>query len=139
MKKIIVFQCIVFLLMIGGSAFADVLVITNKAVSEKGLSKEDLKGVFLGKKKKWKDKSKIHFVTLKDPDVHQTFLKAYVKKSEKQYANYWRKMVFTGKGKIPKSFETTEELMEYVANTPGAIGYIDKNTTAVNVKTIDIQ
>ena len=138
MKRTVIFLCIVFALVME-TAYADVLVITNKAVPETEMTKEDIKEVFLGKKVQWKNRSKIHFVTLDDPDVHKAFLRAYINKSEQQYSNYWRKMVFTGKGKIPKSFKTTEDLLEYVADTKGAIGYIDKNTTAVNVNTITVQ
>ncbi len=48
-------------------------------------------------------------------------------------------MLFTGKSNLPRCFKTTAELMEYVANTEGAIGYIDSNTTIVNVNLIDVK
>ncbi len=138
MKKVM-FVFLLLFLFTPGIVAADVLVITNKDVPEKDLSKDDIKNIFLGKKVQWKDNSKIHFVISKDPDLHKSFLKAYVKRSTKQFKAYWRKMVFTGEGRKPKSFESTEELLKYVSSTPGAVGYIDKNTTAVNVNTLTVK
>jgi ABC-type phosphate transport system substrate-binding protein len=124
---------------IGGAVHADVLIITNKDVKDTAITKEDLKEIFLGKKVQWTDNTKIRFVTSKEPDSHKTFLRTYINKSAKQYSNYWRKMVFTGKGKIPKSFTTSAEMIEYVSGTSGAIGYIGSSTTPANVNTINVQ
>ncbi len=138
MKRTVVFLCIVFAL-VTGAAHADVLVIANKNVKDASIAKADLKEIFLGKKVRWTDNTKIRFVTLKDSGPHEAFVKTYINKSAKQYSNYWRKMVFTGKGKIPKSFATSAELIEHVSGTSGSIGYIDPGTTPANVNTINVQ
>ncbi len=138
MKKVII--CLIVSL---GFVFefihADVLVISNKDVADEALTTKDVQEIFLGKKSRWKDSTKIQFVTIKNQEIHKAFLKSYVKKSEKQYKNYWRNMVFTGRGIPPKRFKSTRELVEYVSKTEGAVGYIDSNTTAVNVKVIDVK
>jgi ABC-type phosphate transport system substrate-binding protein len=138
MKRTVIFLCIVFALVIG-AAHADVLIIANKGVKDTTVSKADLKEIFLGKKVQWVDNTKIRFVTLKKSDPHETFLRTYINKSAQQYSNYWRKMVFTGKGKIPKSFSTSAEMIEYVSGTSGAIGYIGSSTTPTNVNTINVR
>ena len=119
------------------AAFADVVVIANKNVSETSMSKDKVKQIFLGKVVKWQDGSRIHFVTLKG-DSHKSFLKEYIGRSEAQYKTYWKKILFTGKGSMPKSFDTEQEMAQYVANTKGAIGYISKNTAAENVASISV-
>jgi ABC-type phosphate transport system substrate-binding protein len=48
--------------------------------------------------------------------------------------------VFTGQGSMPKTFDTESALMEYVAATPGAIGYV--GASAANhegVKTLAVR
>ena len=45
-------------------------------------------------------------------------------------------MVFTGKGSLPRLFESEEELVQFVRNTPGAIGFIQSATPHDGVKTI---
>jgi len=119
------------------AAFADVVVIANKNVSETSMSKDKVKQIFLGKVVKWQDGSRIRFVTLKG-DSHKSFLKEYIGRSEAQYKTYWKKILFTGKGSMPKSFATEQEMAQYVANTKGAIGYISKNTVAENVASISV-
>ena len=121
------------------AAFADTVVITNKNVGDTELSQADVKEIFLGKKKKWSDNSRIHFAVVKDAAVHEVFLQTYIKRSSNQYKNHWKNMVFTGKGKMPKSFATAAELVEFVANTSGAIGYADSRTPARNVNTINVK
>jgi ABC-type phosphate transport system substrate-binding protein len=130
---------ILFVLMCLAStaAFAEVVVIANKDVSETSMSKDKVKQIFLGKVVKWQDGSRIHFVTLKG-DSHKDFLKEYIGRSEAQYKTYWKKILFTGKGSMPKSFDTEEEMAQYVANTAGAIGYVSTNAATENVATITV-
>ncbi len=108
----------------------NVTVITHPSVSDKSISKSDLKKIYLGTKIKWGNKKKIHFVTLKSGDGHKSLLKAYINKTPSQFKNYWKKRVFTGKGKMPKSFKSDKEMIAYVAKTPGAIGYISTASAA---------
>jgi ABC-type phosphate transport system substrate-binding protein len=138
MKRTVIFFSIVFAL-VTGAAHANVLIIANKNVKDSVITKADLKEIFLGKKVQWTDNTKIRFVTLKESGSHKTFLRTYINKSSQQYSNYWRKMVFTGKGKIPKSFATSAEMIEYVSGTNGAVGYIESSATSSNVNTINVQ
>jgi len=106
---------------------ADVVIIGNKDIPESSLSKTDIQNIFLGKKTKL-GSTKIAFVILKSGDVHENFLKVYLSRTPAQYKKYWKKIVFTGKGKAPKSLKTEEALVEHVKNTEGAIGYIGSDT-----------
>ena len=87
------------------------------------ISKKNLKKMLLGKAKKWKNGDKVVLATLKGGDTHEKFIKAFAGKTAKQFTNYWRKMVFSGKGKMPKSFDSEEELAAFVADNEGALGY----------------
>jgi ABC-type phosphate transport system substrate-binding protein len=137
MKRTVIFFSIVFAL-VTGAAHANVLIIANKNVKDSVITKADLKEIFLGKKVQWTDNTKIRFVTLKESGSHKTFLRTYINKSSQQYSNYWRKMVFTGKGRIPKSFATNAAMIKYVSGTSGAIGYIDSRTKSANVNKINV-
>ena len=116
----------------------DMMVICNDSVSIDSLEKKDVKNIFLGRKTRWADGDKINFVTLKSGPVHDLFLKLYVGKTLSQYNNYWKKRAFTGKGKVPKSFATPEELIGYVVKTRGAIGYIPFSAYQNQIKSISI-
>jgi hypothetical protein len=100
---------------------------------------KDVQEIFLGKRVQWKDNTTIHPVTVKDLALHKAFLKQYLKKSNTKWNAYWKRMVFTGNGIPPKQCTTQEELLEYVAETGGAIGYIDAETPVENVNIIEIK
>ena len=136
MKNILIFLIII---LTTGICWSDVLIVSNKTVGDTIMNRDDIKEIFLGKRVQWSDNSKIHIVTLQNPGLHNAFLKEFIKKSPKQYKNYWKKMVYTGKGKTPRKFGSVQDLLEYVAKTKGAIGYINKEVTAVNVNTVTVQ
>ena len=48
-------------------------------------------------------------------------------------------MVFTGKGSAPKAFDDNNALLDYIAATKGAIGYIDAGIRPKGVKVIKVQ
>jgi len=122
-----------------GMAYAgDVVVICNDSVTVDTLNKRDIKNIFLGKKTRWEGGDKISFVTLKGGDAHDLFLKLYVRKTSSQFSNYWKKKAFSGKGRIPKSFGTPEELIDYVMKTPGAIGYVPSDAYQDQIKSMMI-
>jgi ABC-type phosphate transport system substrate-binding protein len=121
------------------SLAADVVIVANENVPAASLAAKDVKQIFLGNKTSWDNGDKIVFVVQDRTDAADVFLKAYVKKSASQYDNYWKKQVFTGKGKAPQSFSSDQELVKFVSETPGAIGYVSSGATTENTKTISVQ
>ena len=81
----------------------NVVLIAHKSVPN-SISKESIKQIFLGKKTRWDGDTKIVFAVSSDKNTCIPFLKEYVGKTYSQYRNYWKKQVFTGKGRMPMSF-----------------------------------
>jgi ABC-type phosphate transport system substrate-binding protein len=116
-----------------------IVIISHKNVTD-SVKKEDIKEIFLGKKTRWKDNSAILFVVLTDDTVYPTFLKDYVCKTIFQYVNYWKQQVFTGKGRMPKSFANSKDVIQFVADTPGAISFVPEQDMDANlVKLITVE
>ena len=150
MKKFGVTSYLLLLAILGGfvllpgalslsNAYADILIVANKSVPAESLEKSELKDIFLGDTIKWQDKSKINIVVQKDGKAHSEFVKEITRKSASQFRNYWKKMVFTGKGSSPKSFDKSADLLAYVAETKGAIGYVDAGIQPKGVKVIKVK
>ena len=118
---------------------ADVVVIANPSVPTASLSKQDVSNIYQGKKSTWDDGSKIVFVVLKGSPAHEQFLKEYVGKTDTQFDTYWKKQVFTGKGTPPQAFDSDQAMADFVARTPGAIGYVPAGVNISNDKTITIK
>ncbi len=54
------------------------------------------------------------------------FLQSYLNQDEEKYTAYWTVRRYIGKGTPPKEFASSSEIIQFVNNTPGAIGYIDE-------------
>ncbi len=121
------------------AAAQDVVVIVNNGVKATAASNDDVRGVFTGEKSSLGDGSHVTPVTLKSGAAHEAFLKVYVGKGDAAYRTGWRSLVFTGQGSMPKTFDSEAAMVEYVASTPGAIGYVSKETGHEKVKTLSIK
>ena len=116
----------------------EILIICNPSVHTDRLSREGIKDIFTGKVLTWPDNTDIEPITLKTGPVHVEFVKNFTDKSEAQFLRYWRNMTFTGKGIAPKSMNTEQEVVKFVTETPGAIGYISSSTAPEKTKIVEI-
>ncbi len=114
----------------------EIIIIANPDVPTNVLYKKDIKKIFLGKMGKWQNNDKIIPVVLKDESMHKLFLKEYIKRTPSQFKMVWKRAMFTGKGKPPKKFKTEKDMIEYIAKTKGAIGYVTSGTSIDKVKSI---
>jgi len=107
------------------AANAAPVLIGNKNVAGEPLDATSLKAIFLGKKVAWNGAGRVILAVLKGGQVAEDFLKSAVDMSSSQFNNHWRRLAMTGAGTAPKSFEKEDELRRFVAETPGAIGFVD--------------
>ncbi len=114
-------------------------VIANNSVKADSISPDDLKGVFLATKTSLSDGSHVEPVLEKGGATHEAFLKLYLGKSDSALQVYYRSLVFTGKGSMPKTLGAVAEVVGYVAKTKGAIGYVSADAAAEGVKTLEIK
>src|SRR5260370_19580459 len=112
-------------LLAGASAWAaEIKVIANPSVQVSEVSSAELKSVFLETKTSLSDGSHVEPVLLKSGAAHEAFLKEYVGKTDEALVTYYRSLVFTGKGTMPKTFASDAEVVSFVEKTKGAIGYV---------------
>jgi hypothetical protein len=104
----------------------DVVLVANRGVQISKISDADLRAIFMGAKTRFADGSRAVPVTLKGGPAHEVFLRHHLGESPADFQAQWRKMVFTGQGAMPRAFESESALIEYVAATPGAVGYVSR-------------
>ena len=102
------------------------------------IRKAEVAKVFLGKTIFWDNGDKIIPVILRSGAVHENFLKQYIEKTTSQFTMYWKQVVFTGKGVELKSFDTESDLVKFVSETRGSVGYAE-NPQPGNVKILVIE
>jgi ABC-type phosphate transport system substrate-binding protein len=116
-----------------------VKVIANSSVSSGSVSADDLKSVFLEEKNALRDGTHVEPVLQKSGATHETFVKQYLDKSDSALQTYYRSLVFTGKGSMPKGVGSDAEMVAYVAKTKGAIGYVSDGASTEGVKTLEVK
>lgn len=116
----------------------DVVLVANMGVGISEITNADLRAIFMGTKTRFADGSHAVPVTLKGGPVHEVFLKNYVGESPEEFRSEWRKVVFTGQGAMPKTFDSEATLVEYVAATPGAVGYVSRISAQDGVKVLAV-
>jgi len=98
-----------------------------------------LQRIYLGKATRWDGGLRIRPVMLHDHEVHEAFVNELLERSEESFSIYWKRMVFTGKGRPPRAFPSDEAMSEFLRETPGAIGFISvsADTTGLKIVTVD--
>lgn len=117
-------------------AFAAPALIGNKNVAGQKLDAATVKSIFLGKKVAWDGAGRIVLAVIKGGSVADAFLQGAVDMNASGFNNYWRRLAMTGGGTAPKSFEKEEDLRKFVAETPGAIGFVDSANADASVSVL---
>ena len=117
---------------------ADVKLIANTSVSASKISIDEVKAVFLVTRTSLGD-SQVEPVLGKSGPAHDAFLKEYLGKTDAALTTYYRSLVFTGKASMPKICDSDAAVVEYIAKTKGAIGYVSANAATAGTKTIEVK
>jgi ABC-type phosphate transport system substrate-binding protein len=117
----------------------DVKVIANPSIGTETITAADLKGVFLATKTSLDNGAHVEPVLAKDGPAHDVFIKEYLGKTDAALQTYYRSLVFTGKGSLPKTLSGEAEVVSYVSRTKGAIGYVSAGVGTTGVKTLAVK
>ena len=115
----------------------DVKVIANSSVASDAISARDLKSIFLCETNRLKG-SHVEAVLQKSGPAHELFLKTYLRQNDAELQAYYRSLVVTGRGSMPKELASDSEVVAYVAKTRGAIGYVSIDVQLEGVKLLAI-
>jgi len=117
----------------------EAVFITNTASAETSVSADDIKAILLGNKTKWTGGGVIKLIVLTEGPVNDKVIRDHTQRSADQFDKYWKKLVFTGKGMPPATAKTDADVIDYVSKTPGAFGYIAKESATDKVKILVIK
>lgn len=112
---------------------AQVSVIANKSVGET-INTSKLANIYSLTVTKWSDGAKI-IVFDNNSDTKNIFYKG-LGKDQLSLKKEWMKKQLTGEAKAPESLGSDDEVINKVASTPGAIGFVKSSSVNGNVKVI---
>ncbi len=119
----------------GLSKAQEILVIVNKNVTD-SIDLNKISSIYRAEKTKWNDGTQITVTMLTKGDLHEAFAKSVVGLNTNRWIRIWRRIIFTGSGLPPRTFKTETDMVNFIAATPGAMGYITASTPHENVKVI---
>ncbi len=115
-------------------ASAQVVVIAHPSVPVETIDKADLLDFYTGDTRSWEDDVPVTVFDLKPKGTVKDTFYSFLGKSSSRMKSIWLKRKLSGEGDPPTSFETEEEVLEHVAATPGAIGFVSKGKVGTTVK-----
>ncbi len=124
--KIIVTCILILIAFIPNSAEAqeDFIIIVNQDVEETRLTAESLRRIYFGFQTNWSDSKEIRisYAKLQNADFWKL-----LNTSKANYDQFWIKREDSGNGQLPVAMSSSRSVIDYVANTEGAIGIIRKS------------
>ncbi len=127
--------CMLAGLAITSSAMADVVVIVNPS-NAASIDEEQIAKIFLGQTKTFSNGSEAIPIDQKEGPVREEFGNKLLKKNPAQLKAQWARQIFTGGAKPPKEMASDDEILKFVASTPGAIAYMDSSKVNKTVKVL---
>jgi len=118
---------------------SEIKIVVNPSVRISQISRDELERIFLITKTSLAGGDHVEPVLEKNGHANEVFLREYIGRTEAALMTYYRSLVFTGKASVPKSFSSDEAVIDYVARTKGAIGYVSANAGMGGVKALKVQ
>lgn len=115
-------------------------VVVNAQRPDDSLSRKELSRYFLRQITRWDDGAQVvPLDQAKGNPVREAFLDAIHGKDEADYAKYWVRLVFTGRGQPPDEIQGDAGVLGAVASNRAAIGYVSASARLPDgVKAIEI-
>lgn len=106
-------------------AAAEATLIAHPDVGVESMSVNEARLYITMRLRTWPDETPVTvFVLPDDSPVHDRFTRDALRLFPYQLRRVWDKQLFAGTGQVPVTVSTESEMLQRVATTPGALGYI---------------
>ncbi|MGJ0493053.1 hypothetical protein [Methylobacter sp.] len=115
-------------------------IVVNQTVPSKQYTLADIRAVFMMRQRFWPNGEQIKVFTLSDSDLlHKDFVKNNLNMFPHQLRRIWDRMLFSGTGAIPVQLDSEQEMIDKIANTPYAIGYLNNRPDNEKIRLFEYQ
>jgi ABC-type phosphate transport system substrate-binding protein len=115
-------------------------VIVNPGVAQERLTADSVRALFTLRLRRWGEGSLVRVFVLPDRHpVHQSFVKKVLGVLPQQLRTAWDRMVFSGTGQAPVEVADEAQMRDWVASTPGAIGYVEDGQGDKRVRVVPVE
>ena len=124
----------------GNEVPAGFRVIVHPTNTESFASRELVSDVFLKKVNRWPNGEAIRPVDLAlGSPIREAFSLNVLRRSAAAVRNYWQQRIFTGRGVPPPEVASDADVLRYVREHAGGIGYVSTATDPASVKVLSIR
>src|SRR5258706_9438292 len=124
-KALAVFALLLCAAAHGSAGAGDFVVIVNAGNPVAALTRRAVSDIFLKKTTTWSDGERTKPVDLQVTSaIRESFSRAVHRRPARDLAEFWQREIFSGRGVPPPQKASEVEVIDYVARTPGAIGYV---------------
>jgi ABC-type phosphate transport system substrate-binding protein len=113
------------------------VVIANNDVPAGSLSADELKDIYTGKTGYWQGGQRVVIAVL--ADGNDAALKKVSGMDASQFKTFWQRLVFSGRGQLPKKADDAASLVALVARTQGAIALVPADAGLMGVKILEVK
>ncbi len=117
-------------------SLGEVIVIVHKDVPVDRITRTELIDLYTGDARHWDDGRPIVPFTLQMKTAAQESFFKLIGRSPFRMKSIWMKRMLSGEGDPPESMPSESAVVERVSSTPGAIGYVSRDSTDARVKTL---
>ena len=137
----LIISSLILMLFISSPAQSELVIIGNSKTVFSELNKRIIGRIYTGKVIEIEGVSVFPVNSTQATALRNRFLEKYLSQDEDEYSAYWTVRRFIGKGTPPKELASATDIITYVGETPGAIGYIDIDLISIpsSVKIISQQ
>lgn len=116
-----------------------VRVIVNPATPVAVVTREQLSRVFLRKVARWDDGAPVLPVDLPESaPARDAFTRAVHHRTVGMITGYWQRQIFSGRQLPPPDKSSESDVVAYVRDTPGAIGYVSAGAELRGVRVVTV-
>lgn len=117
-----------------------VSVIASPSLSQTSIPLSTLRAIYSMRLHRWPDGTPVRvYVFQDDTPEHAAFSKTVLQVFPHQLRQGWDRLVFSGLGQYPEQVASEREMLDKVAATPGAVGYIKTSEINQNVRVLQVR
>ncbi|GAB6071002.1 hypothetical protein JCM30760_20990 [Thiomicrorhabdus hydrogeniphila] len=121
------------------TSYAGTVVIVNPSVKTKEISPQSLGRIYAMQIKNWSDGQPVKVFTFpSNSKFHHQFVITQMKLQPHLLERLWNRLIFTGTGRTPTVVNNSQEMIQKVKETPGAIGYVTDSDVSSDVNVLVI-
>lgn len=112
-------------------------VIVNPENPVTSVDRDFLRDAYLKKTVEWGNGTALRPIDLSTRfPQRERFTQDVVRKTPSQLKSYWNQQIFSGKGVPPPEVDSVEDVIAYVLEHPGAVGYVPASADPGRAKVV---